>query len=287
MRIVTDRGADLADEQLKDLEVDFLPLMIYFEGNIYKGGEDLTAVEFYQMLEKSEAFPSTSQPSPGDFAKIYRKLADMGEEIFSLHISSGLSGTMNAAMEGAKLVPEAKVTFYDSKTLSVPLGWQVEAAAKMFKAGWPLEKVIKKLDEISEKANGFYTLSDLKYLVHGGRISHLKGLIASLLKIKPVIGVDKITGKYETFGQEITLKRAVGKMLDVIEEMYGASTELRVQLLNGHNPEGLAYLKEKISQRFKCKFEPSVAIAPVLGAHTGPSMIGLSVAPLAVFADLP
>jgi len=287
MKIVTDRGADLAEEQLKNIEVDFVPLMIYFEGNIYRGGEDLSAVEFYEMMEKTEAFPSTSQPSPGDFAKIYRKLAEMGEEIFSIHISSGLSGTMNAAIEGAKLVPEAKVTFYDSKTLSVPLGWQVEAAYKMIKAGWPMERVIKKLDEISEIANGFYTLSELKYLVHGGRISHLKGLIASLLKIKPVIGMDKITGKYDTFGQEITLKRAVGKLLDVIEEMYGAGTELRVQLLNGHNPEGLALLKQKISERFPCKFEPTVAIAPVLGAHTGPSMIGLAVAPMKLFADLP
>jgi DegV family protein with EDD domain len=157
----------------------------------------------------------------------------------------------------------------------------------MIKAGWPMDKVIKKLDEISDKANGFYTLSELKYLVHGGRISHLKGLLASLLKIKPIIGIDKTTGKYETFGQEITLKRAVDKMLAVIEDMYGASSEMRVQLLHGHNPEGVAFLKQKISERFTCKFEPTVPIAPVLGAHTGPSMIGLCVAPMSLFADLP
>src|SRR5512135_3421960 len=181
MQIVTDNAADLAPEQLRDLEIHFAPLRIELEGKSYQSGVDLQPEEFYRLLSQTEAFPTTSQPSAGEFAALYRELAQKDPDILSIHVSSGLSGTIDAARAGAKMVPEARVTFFDSLTLSCPQGWQVEAAARAVQAGWPLDQILPRLEAIRQQATGMFTLPMLKYLIHGGRISHLKGLVASLL----------------------------------------------------------------------------------------------------------
>jgi len=196
MQLVTDRGMDLAPDQLIGLDIHIAPLRIELNGKTYRSGVDISSEEFYKELDRTGAFPTTSQPSPGDFAELYRMLAKKDPDILSLHISAGLSGTMNSARQGAELVPEANVTFVDSMTLSVPFGWQVQAAALAIQDGWPLEDIVEYLKEIQAKTDGIYTLGDLRYLVHGGRIGHLTGLLASVLQIKPIIQVDKVTGKY-------------------------------------------------------------------------------------------
>jgi len=287
MQILTDRGMDLAPEQMQGLNLRFAPLRIILEGNTYSSGVDLQPDAFYQMLSETEAFPTTSQPSAGEFAEIYREMAKTDADILSIHISSGLSGTYNAAVQGAKMVPEANITIFDSKTLSVPLGWQVEAAAKAILAGWTLDRILELLKGIQAKTEGLYTLQHLNYLIHGGRISHLKGLVASMLNIKPVIGVDHESGKYVTHAQEITLKRAIAKIGDVIAGMFPGEGTMRVQLLHGKNPEAVELLHRRLEQLFDCHFEPTVPVAPVLGAHTGPSLVGLAVAPQAVFQPVP
>jgi DegV family protein with EDD domain len=287
MKIVSDRAMDLAPKQLEGLDITYAPLRFTVDEKTYASGVDMQPDEFYELISKTDSFPTTSQPSSGEFAEIYRELAKTGEEILSIHVSSGLSGTLNSARLGAQMVPEAKVTFIDSLTLSCPLGWQVEAAARALRAGWNLEKITAKLTEISVQANGIFTLSELKYLIHGGRISHLKGLVASVLNVKPIITVEKERGTYVTAGQDFTLNKAIVKITDIVMKWYGEGTKLRVQPLHGKNPEGAAFLVEKMKERFDLVLEPLTAIAPVLGAHTGPTMLGMAVGPASLFADIP
>jgi fatty acid kinase fatty acid binding subunit len=286
MKIVSDRGMDLAPEQLKNLDVSFAPLRLSLDGKTYASGIDLQPDEFYDLLSKTDSFPTTSQPSSGEFAEIYRDLAKSGEEILSVHISSGLSGTLNSAKLGAQMVPEAKVNFFDSLTLSCPLGWQVEAAARAARAGWSIEQVTAKLNEIKAKANGIYTLATLKYLIHGGRISHIKGLVASVLNVKPIITVEKERGTYVTLGQDFTLNKAVVKLVDLASKWYAEGTKLRVQPLHGKNPESAAMIVEEMKKRFDLVLEPLTSIAPVLGAHTGPTMVGMAVGPASIFEGI-
>jgi DegV family protein with EDD domain len=287
MQILTDRGMDLAPEQMQGFNLHFAPLSIHLEGKTYSSGIDLQPNVFYRMLSETESFPTTSQPSAGEFAEIYREMAKTDPDILSIHISSGLSGTIDSAAAGAKMVPEANITIFDSKTLSVPLGWQVEAAARALKAGWSLDRILDLLRGIQVKSEGIYTLQNLNYLIHGGRISHLKGLVASMLNIKPVIGVNHESGKYETHAQEITLKRAINKLGDVITQIFPGEKVMRVQLLHGQNPEGVELLRKRMEQLFECHWEPTVPVAPVLGAHTGPSLVGLAVGPLKTFENVP
>ncbi len=283
MQIVTDQGADLSEEQVKGLNIHYIPMPITLQGKTLIGGEDIDYQSFYQMLSDTGAFPTTSQPSPGDFATIYRELAKNDPEILSIHISSGLSGTVNSARMAVEMVPEAQVTVIDSKTLSCPLGWQVEAAAKAARAGWKMPDIVQFLNRVRQYSEGMFTLTDLKYLIHGGRISHLKGLMASMLNIKPVIGVAKDDGKYYSWAQEITFKRAVQKIVDIVTDKIALGTTLRVQLLHGNNLNGVELLRERLNQLYECWFDDVVPVAPILGAHTGPSIVGLAVAPLEIF----
>jgi len=286
MQLVTDSAADLSPQQIDELGCHVMPLIISLEGKVYQSGIDLQPADFYALLANTESFPSTSQPSAGDFADVYRRLAQDDPDILSVHISSGLSGTLNAARLGADLVPEARVTFFDSMTLSCPLGWMVEAAGRALHAGWTVEAILERLRLIQARTQGLFTLNSLNYLVHGGRISHLKGLMASMLKIRPIIGPEKEHGTYFSFAQEITMNRALYRLPEIVAKQFAPGSPLRVQLLHGQNPEGVEVLRQAMSRKFDCAFDPVAVVAPVLGAHTGPSIVGLAVGDPQVFAGL-
>ncbi len=286
MQIVTDSATDtqmLKDEHLK---VNIVPLKVNLGEQSYRDGIDISADDFYKRLAESDELPITSQPSAGEFAALYRKLAQDDPDILSIHMSSGLSGTVDSARAAAKMVPEANITIVDTKTLSAAAGWEVAAAFNAIKAGWTKEKILAKLNEISLSAHSFYTLKELKYLIHGGRISQMKGLVASVLQIKPIIGVDKITGKYTQAGQARSFANALNSLVDTIAKTLPNVDSIKAQVVHTANPEGAENLKEKINNAFKCSWLPTGQISFVLGAHTGPSMVGVAFAPKGLLEGL-
>lgn len=287
MLVVTDRGADLSPQQLADLDIHFAPLTLTLDGRTYVSGVDIQPDEFYKLLAASQGMPSTSLPSLGDFVTLYRALAKHDQEILSVHISSGLSGTYQTALAAAQMAPEARITVCDSGTLSAAQGWQVEAAARAARAGWPVERIVALLAKIKSATNLVFTLPDLKYLIHGGRISHLKGLVASILDLKPLIAVSKQNGTYYQRGQARTFGRATAQLLDVIAQDHPRGARLRVQVMHTNNPQGAEQLRQMIGDRLTCAWLPSLPVAPVLGAHTGPGVLGIVYAAQDVFSELP
>ena len=289
MQIVTDSGTDLClpAEEVEKLNIHVLPLVLTLEGKSYREGVDITAEDFYELLAATGSFPSTSMPSPGDFTETYKRLATADPDILSVHMSSGLSGTVNSARVAAESVSEANITVVDTKTLSATAGWQVAAAARAIKAGWKKEQILSLIERISAASDCMFTLNDLKYLIHGGRIGHMKGLIASLLNIRPVIGVEKVKGTYVQMGQTRTFKRAVEGLVDLIARKHAPGSALRAQVLHALNPEGAGMLRELIDKRFACNWLPTSHLSLVLGAHTGTSMVGVAFAPATAFADMP
>jgi len=286
MKIITDSATDTQLLQDSDINIPIIPLKVNLGDTVYRDGIDLTPDEFYVELEKSDALPITSQPSAGEFAELYRKIAKEDPEILSIHMSSGLSGTYNSAVAGAALVPEVDVTVVDTKTLSAAAGWQVWAAVKGLKLGWTKDRILEKLQEIADATSSLYTLKELKYLIHGGRISHIKGLVASMLNIKPLIGVHKVLGNYTQEGQARTFRKALDGLVKLIEKSLPGKEKLRVQVVHTGNPEGAQSLKEKIDNVFDCQWLPTGQISYVLGAHTGPSMVGVGFARASVFEGL-
>ncbi len=290
MQIVTDTGMDmvLPEELMPEIPINIVPQIITLEGVSYRSGIDIQPEELQKKLIETGSFPTTSQPSAGDFAEMYRKLSAAGEkEILSIHMSSGLSGTVNAAYTGASMVPEADVTVVDTKTLCAVLGWQVAAAARAVSAGWSKQQVVDLIKKIGDASESMYTLDDLKYLIHGGRISHMKGLLASLLHLRPMIGVEKVGGTYSQLGSARTFENALKGLVENMLKFQQAGSALRVQVLHSYNLKGVSSLQSLIEPVFKCSFLPVDCMSPALAAHTGPTMVGVAFAPLEVFEGLP
>ena len=288
MQIVTDSGTDLAISaaEMDELKIHVVPLVVTLDGMTYHEGLDIEPAAFYQLLANTDSLPVTSQPSAGDFAAIYRRIGAEDPEILSIHLSSGLSGTVNAARAGAAMVPEVDVTVVDTKTLSGASGWQVEAAGRALRKGWGKERILALLDEIQAATDTLFTLTELRYLIHGGRISHMKGLIASVLNLKPMIGVEKAGGTYEQRGQARSFKGAVRGIVKLMREQYPAGSDLRVQVMHAQNPDGAQALHDEIDRAFDCHWLPRGTISLVLGAHTGPSLVGVAYAPAETFAGV-
>src|ERR1041384_6067415 len=214
MKIVTDCAADMSAEELEQLDVVQAPLFIQFPEREVNATE-ISADDFYNRLEAMRpAIPTTAQPSSGIFAELYRKVAQMEKNILSVHISSGLSGTINSARDGGEQVkPEANVSYWDTLTLSGGERFQVMAAALASRANWAMNAVQERLARIREKTEVIYTLDTLEYLARGGRIGRVKAMAGGFLNLKTVIYVGT-DGKYST----VTTGRTIGKSITAITE---------------------------------------------------------------------
>ena len=281
MKIVTDNACDIPAEKSRKLGIVKVPLSLSFNGVVYKDSNDVDPGFFYRQLrENPDLFPTTSQPSVGEFVKAYEDLVQAGHEILSVHISSGLSGTYQSALAAAEIVrqrfPECKIHLWDTRTLSVAEGWQVLAAFSLDKAGKNLDEIRQTLSHLRDNTKFYFTLDTLKYLIHGGRISHIKGLIASMLNIRPIITVDP-DGKYIDAGKYISFKRALQGMAPVIQKRFDAARRLRVQVVHGENWAGVDTLVGLLKEHFQCQLDPIVQGDVALGAHVGDCIVGLAV----------
>ena len=285
MKIVVDSGMDMAKDLIEKYQITIVPLTLMLEGKTYVGDKDITNEKFYAELARTDEFPSTATPTPGKFAETYRKIAKDDPDILSIHISSGLSSTIEAAKSGGSMVPEANITYIDTKALSVSFGWQVEVAAKAIEKGYSIEEIKSLMQKVAENSNVMFTLSDLRYLIHGGRISHLKGLLASVLKIKPIITVTKDDGVYETVTQQRTITKALSTIVDKLQEKYG-NQKLRIQLVHTGNESDLLFVKNLIEEKLNSIILEPLAVATALGAHTGPSLIGVGFGLQSVFEEI-
>jgi len=285
MKIVTDCAADLSAEELEQLEVTQAPLFIQFrEGEV--NAADISADEFYNRLEAMRpSIPTTAQPSSGIFAELYRKLAEKEKEIFSIHISSGLSGTINSARAGGEQVKsEAHVNYWDTLTLSGGQRFQVMAAALGFRANWALHIIQGRLEKIREKTEVIYTLDTLEYLARGGRIGRVKAMAGALLNLKPVIRVDA-DGKYSTVSTGRTLGKSITAIKEHLFNRY-AQTPLWVTILHGRFAEKADILANELKSKLNIARFEVIRISPVLGVHTGPGIVGAAVVPMELMEDL-
>jgi DegV family protein with EDD domain len=219
-------------------------------------------------------------------AELYRTLAVVDPQILSVHISSGLSGTVNAARLGSEQVADrAEVTVWDTLTLSGGQRFQVLAAALAARAGWTWEAIEQRLTRVRAEAEVVYTLETLDYLARGGRIGRVQALTGALLHIKPLIAVDHHDGKYNTIGRSRTVPRALQAIADHLFSIHG-STLLWVTVLHGRFAEQAGALVQILNRRLNVARIEVLRIAPVLGVHTGPGIVGAAVVPAHLLEDL-
>lgn len=285
MKIVTDCAADMPNEELEQLGVTQAPLFIQFpEGEV--NSADISADDFYNRLEAMRPkFPTTAQPSSGIFTELYRKLAATDKDIFFIHISSGLSGTINSARDGREQVKgEANVHFWDMLTLSGGERFQVLAAAFASKAGWAMERIHERLQKLRENTEVIYTLDTLEYLARGGRIGRVQAIAGALLNLKPVIRVDT-DGKYSNVARGRSISKSISIIADHLAERYG-KTPLWTTVLHGRFHDKAEELAKEFQSKLNVAKLEVMRISPVLGVHTGPGIVGATVVPMELMTDL-
>ena len=185
IKIVTDSSVTIEPEVAKELDITIVPLSVMVDGVVYSDA-DLEEGEFLRLMQSSRNLPKTSQPPVGVFADVFEHLAEDGAQIISIHMSHALSGTVEAARQGATLA-NADVTVVDSSFTDQAMKFQVTEAAKLAIEGISLEEILTKIEEVKEKTELYIGLSTLENLVKGGRIGRVSGLISSLLNIRVIM----------------------------------------------------------------------------------------------------
>lgn len=279
MKIVTDCAADLSKKEAHELGIKIAPLYIQFpEGEV--SSEDLEPDDFYHRLKiMAPKIPTTAQPSPGIFTNIYQEILELEDEIISIHVSSGLSGTINSARMAASQITEKTVEIVDSLTLSGGQRFQVLAAANMARLDMEKVHILERLSKIREATEVIYTLETLEYLQRGGRIGRVQALAGALLHIKPIIKVEKSDGKYSTVGKERTIEKALVAISDYIYSIYKNENPLWVSIMHGQLTEQAQALAKLVQGKVNVHKLEILRISPVLGVHTGPGIVGLAVVP--------
>lgn len=250
IKIVTDSSVTIEPEVAKELDITIVPLSVMVDGVVYSDA-DLEEGEFLRLMQSSRNLPKTSQPPVGVFADIFEHLAENGAQIISIHMSHALSGTVEAARQGATLA-NADVTVVDSSFTDQAMKFQVTEAAKLAKEGASLEEILAKIEEVKEKTELYIGLSTLENLVKGGRIGRVSGLISSLLNIRVIMQMKDhqlepiVKGRgaktFKKWLDDLTVSLQ-NKQVAEIGISYAGSPELALEMKESLQP----YVKKPIS----------------------------------------
>jgi len=272
--IVTDSSPYLPAELIKLHNIEVVPLNVIWDEDCYLDGVDITPEEFYQRLENARVMPSTSQPSVVDFETKFRSLLEAGYDILAILISEDLSGTVSSAVQAKKLLPEANIEIVNSRSLAMALGFQVLAAAQAANQGSSLEKCKQIAEQARDNTGVVFVVDTLEFLHRGGRIGGAKRFLGTLLDIKPVLAIDD--GVVVSVDQVRTQKKALERIVDIIEERVNGHTQVRLATLHADNPQPAQQILNNAVDRIQPVETVFSEVSPVIGTHAGPGAVGLA-----------
>lgn len=274
LKIVVDSSLNVPEEFLREYEMVEVPALVIFgPDEVYRNKVDITDEEFYHRLVEEKEQPTTSQPTPMQFAEGYRAAGN--KEILCCTVSSKLSGTYNSAVQGAEIVREEgiRVTVWDTLFASMGGGWQAVVAARMAREGAQLEEILNELERVRSRTFAFLTVETLSYLARAGRISRTQAAIGNALNIKPIL--EFRGGFIEVIGRERGRKRALRVLLTRVKERTQGKP---VRLAIGHaraREEAEAFMAQCKAQ-LNVRESVVVELGPVLGAIGGPGLLGIT-----------
>lgn len=271
VRIITDSTSDLPQKVAEELGITVVPLNVHFGQEAFRDGVDMQADEFYKRLVASTDLPKTSAPSPGIFKDSYQKLAEQADGIVSIHLSSKLSGTYEAALAGKKEAnPKCRLEVIDSYSVSMGLGLLAITAAKAAKAGATIDEVMKLMQESISRAWMVGALDTLEFLQKGGRVGKAQAWLGSLLSIKPLISIHD--GEVVPLERVRTRSKAIEQLYELSKQHLPVKTAAVMYATDIEEAEKImAHLKELFPQQqvYLSRF------GPVLGTYVGPGCLAV------------
>jgi DegV family protein with EDD domain len=278
LRIVTDGAADVLPEWAKEYGIDTIPVNILFGEKSYLQGVELDNEGFYKLVDESKRIPKTSQPSPHQFVEFYRKIAQKGDTILSIHITAKLSGTYASAVSAAEeLKNEFNVIPLDSAVGSLGIGLMCREARKMERAGKSIDEIVKTLEAIRGKIRVILTLDTLEYAKMSGRVGTLQAAVASALNVKPIAVLrDGVLNMAERVR---TRKAALERVISMAKEEFG-DRPVYLAVVHARDPKSGQALLEDAKKHFNHKETIISELSISIAANLGPGTVGLILYPI-------
>ncbi|MDD5622124.1 MAG: DegV family protein [Actinomycetota bacterium] len=273
--IVTDSTSDIPEYLVKELDIKTIPLSVIFgEESFLDNGKDITIKEFYKKIRSSEKLPTTTQPTPKNFIELYSDILKTSDSVISIHISKKMSGTINSAEMAKKEMPGSDIEIIDSECVHMPLGFMVIKAAQLANEGKSKEEILKEVHDLKSKIKVLIVPSTLEYLKKGGRIGKAKGLIASLLEIKPILTIHD--GEISQFKTARRWNQAKTELINSMKTMVKNPENLMVSIGDSDAKDDADEMYKKIKEAFNPKKIYRVDIGIVVGSHLGPGGLGIT-----------
>lgn len=267
--VVTDSTSDIPTHLVRELGIEIVPLSITFGSTSFRDGIDLTPIEFLDKLRASPSLPTTSQPPVSAFEAVFREVLKRGLEVVCITISSGLSGTFNAARLAAEAVDPARITVVDSLATTMQQGWVVIAAARRARQGADAGDVAAEAQSARSRVKLYAVLRTLDYVHKGGRIGKAQHLVGTALAIKPILSV--VDGIVVPVERVRTWKKAVTRISDLI-----TSTPTDIIVLHSDNLDDAHVVEDQLRRTYpEARMELDIAGATI-STYAGPGAIGVA-----------
>lgn len=273
--LVTDSTSYIPDELVERYHITVVPQVLIWGAETLRDGVDILPSEFYARLKTATVMPSTSQATVATFMNIFQGLLDQGYEILSILVSEKISGTVNSAVQAKAALPEgAPIEIVDSQFVSMALGFQVLAVARLVEQGASLLEARALAEKAVQHTGVVFTVDTLEFLHRGGRIGTGTRYLGTALQIKPVM--EMRDGLIEAIEKVRTRGKSLSRLIDLVETQIAGRTPVRLAALHANAEADAIHVLEEARARFEIEESMLSVVSPVVGTHAGPGTVGLA-----------
>jgi len=279
LRIVMDSAGDLPVEWISKYEIEVIPINVHMGNEVFLEDVDLTIDQFYNWVKKTGKVPKTSQPSPQQYINFYREIAQPGDVILSIHLTSKLSGTFESAVLAAReLEDEAfQIIPFDTLAGTGIQGYMCREAREMDRRGASVEKILERICQIRDNTQVIFTVDSLEFAQKSGRVQMIESILASILKIKPIITLKK--GTLAVADKVRTRKSSLEFILQEMSQRMGKKL-INAAIIHADDLATALEISEKIEKILNIKdlFIEDLSVA--IATHLGPGTVGIVAYPV-------
>lgn len=271
--VVTDSTAYLTQEERARYKIHMVPLSVNLADGTYEEEVDITASEFYDKVRGAKEFPKTTQPPIGKFVELFEDLAAEYDDVVTIHLSSGISGTFQGAIQAGNMVENINVYAFDSEVACYVQGMYAKEAAKMAEQGASGKEIMARLDELKQSMQAYFIPDDLGHLQRGGRLSAAAALIGGLLQVKPVLHFqNKVIVPFEKIR---TRKKAMRRVEEQLANAVAKNANLQATVIHANCENDAREWIAQLSETYPTVDFTLSYFGPVIGTHLGEGAIAM------------
>ncbi len=275
--VVTDSAAYIPQQALGDFNIPVIPLWLIWGDDRFRDGVDIDPPTFYERLRPSKPFPSSSQPSRGEFVDFFKSVSAEADAIVAVMVTSKISGTFANAVAAQEQLPDLSIRVVDSHSVTMGQGFAGLAAARAAAAGKSLDEVVAAAKHVCDNVELIFAVDTLEFLHRGGRLGGGARFLGTALKLKPLLYF--VDGQIEALTKVRTKRKAVARMLDIVEEWLDGKRMAEVAVADVDTAEEGDALAQQIKERFGVSTVHRTTVSPVIGTHAGPGTVCITYYP--------